>query len=143
MNDEWIERKDVQEMFSLTTKQFGRVMRNIKKRHEHDYYLWIRRDKDKKTKVYVSRECIDWLSEVYFNKKEHYLTAEIRFYKKKIFDLENELGIAHKRNKYQSFSLRFLPYFFGKNISTIHVALYRMKKVYLKEMELLVLKKKE
>lgn len=39
MNDEWIERKDVQEMFSLTTKQFGRVMRNIKKRHGHDYYL--------------------------------------------------------------------------------------------------------
>ncbi len=32
MNDEWIERKDVKEMFSLTTKQFGRVIRNIKKR---------------------------------------------------------------------------------------------------------------
>lgn len=130
MNDEWIERKDVQEIFSLTTKQFGRVMRNIKKRREYDYYLWIRRDKDKKTKVYVSRECIDWLSEVYFNKKEHYLTAEIKFYKKKIFDLENELGIDHKRNKYQSFSLGFLPYFFGKNINTSHVALYRMKKVF-------------
>ena len=30
MNQEWIERKDVQEMFSLTTKQFGRVLKKYK-----------------------------------------------------------------------------------------------------------------
>ena len=30
MIEEWIDRKDVQEIFSLTTKQFGRVLRNIK-----------------------------------------------------------------------------------------------------------------
>lgn len=130
MNQEWIDRKDVQKMFSLTTKQFGRVMRNIKRRHEHDYHLWIRRDKYNKTQMYISKECVDWLKEVYFNKEEHYLTSEIRFYKKKIFYLENELGIDHKRNKYGSFSLRFLPYLFGKSVSDIHVALHRMKKVF-------------
>lgn len=130
MSEEWMERKEVQKMFLLTTKQFGRVMRNIKRRHEYDYYLWIKRDKDKKTKMYVNQECVEWLKEVYFNKEEHYLTSEIRFYKKKIFDLENELGIDHKRKKYQSFSLRFLPYLFGKNISAIHVALHRMKKAF-------------
>ncbi len=130
MNDEWIERKQVQEMFLLTTKQFGRVLRNIKRRHKYDYCLWIKRDKDKKTKMYINQECVDWLKEVYFNKDEHYLTAEIRFYKKKIFDLENEIGIDHKRNKYKAFSLRFLPYFFGKSVSAIHVALHRMKKVF-------------
>jgi len=108
MSEEWLERKVVQEMFSLTTKQFGRVMRNIKRRHEHDYYLWIKRDKDKKTKMYVNQECVDWLEEVYFNKEEHYLTSEIRFYKKKIFDLENELGIDHKRKKYQSFLIKVI-----------------------------------
>lgn len=130
MNDEWIERKVVQEMFSLTTKQFGRVLRNIKRRHKYDYCFWIKRDKDKQTKMFVNQECVDWLKEVYFNKEEHYLTSEIRFYKKKIFDLENELGIEHKRNKYKSFALRFLPYWFGKSISSIHVALHRMKKVF-------------
>lgn len=46
MNDDWIDRKAVQAMSSLTTKQFGMVMRNIKQRHEHDYYLWIKSDKD-------------------------------------------------------------------------------------------------
>ena len=130
MNQEWIEREVVQEMFSLATKQFGRVMRNIKRRHEHDYYSWINRDKDKKTKMYIKQECVDWLKEVYFNKEEHYLNSEIRFYKKKIFDLENELGIEHKRNKYESFSLRFLPYLFCKSGSAIHVALHRMRKVF-------------
>lgn len=45
----------------------------------------------------VNRECIDWLKEVCFNKKEHYLTSKIRFYKKKMFDLENEIGIEHKK----------------------------------------------
>lgn len=130
MNDEWIDRKDVQEMFSLTTKQFGRILRNIKRRHEHDYNLWIKKDEDKKPKMYINQECVDWLKEVYFNKEEHYLTSEIRFYKNKIFDLENELGINRKRNKYQSFSLRFLPYFFGKSVSAIHVALYRMRNVF-------------
>ncbi len=50
-------------------------MRNIKRRHKHDYCLWIKRDKDKKTKMYVNQECVDWLKEVYFNKEEHYLTS--------------------------------------------------------------------
>lgn len=130
MNQEWIERKDVQEMFSLTTKQFGRVLRNIKRRHKYDYYLWINRDKDNKSKMYINNECVDWLRKVYFNKEVHYLTSEIEFYKEKIFDLENELGIDHKRNKYVSTSLRFLPYKFDKSVSAIHVALYRMKKVF-------------
>lgn len=131
MNQEWIERKDVQEMFSLTTKQFGRVLRNIKRRHKYDYYLWIDRDKDNKSKMYINNECVDWLRKVYFNKEVHYLTSEIEFYKEKIFDLENELGIDHKKKKYQSFSLRFLPYFFGKSVSAIHVAVHRMSKVFL------------
>lgn len=37
MIEEWIDRKDIQEIFSLTTKQFGRVLRNIKRRHKYDY----------------------------------------------------------------------------------------------------------
>ena len=130
MNQEWIERKDVQEMFSLTTKQFGRVLRNIKRRHKYDYYLWIDRDKDNKSKMYIKKECVEWLNKVYFNKEVHYLTSEIEFYKEKIFGLENELGIDHKRNKYVSTSLRFLPYKFDKSVSVIHVALHRMRKVF-------------
>src|SRR5699024_9238734 len=58
----------------------------------------------------------------------HYLTSEIEFYKEKIFELENELGIDHRRNKYVSTSLRFLPYKYDKSVSAIHVALHSMRK---------------
>lgn len=80
--------------------------------------------------MYINNECVDWLRKVYFNKEVHYLTSEIEFYKEKIFDLENELGIDHKRNKYVSISLRFLPYKFGKSISVIHVAIHRTRKIF-------------
>lgn len=130
MIEEWIDRKDVQEIFSLTTKQFGRVLRNIKRRHKYDYCLWTKKDADNKSKMYINKECVEWLRKVYFNKEVHYLTSEIEFYKEKIFDLENKLGIDHKRNKYVSTSLRFLPYKFGKSISVIHVALHRMRKIF-------------
>ena len=33
MSEKLINRKQVQEMFSLTTKQFGRIMRNIERRY--------------------------------------------------------------------------------------------------------------
>ncbi len=130
MNEEWIDRKDVQKIFSLTTKQFGRVLRNIKRRHKYDYCLWTKKDKDNKSKMYINKEFVEWLRKVYFNKEAHCLTSEIEFYKEKIFDLENKLGIDHKRNKYVSTSLRFLPYKFGKSISTIYVALHRMRKIF-------------
>lgn len=78
----------------------------------------------------IKKEYVEWLNKVYFNKEVHYLTSEIEFYKEKIFGLENELGIDHKRNKYVSVSLRFLPYKFGKSISAIHVVLHRMRKVF-------------
>lgn len=54
-------------------------MRNIKRRHEHDYYSWIKKDKDKKSKMYINKECVEWLRKVYFNKEVHYLISEIEF----------------------------------------------------------------
>lgn len=87
MIEELIARKQVQEMFLLTTKQFGRIMRNIEKSHPLE--SWIKRIKENnKEKVYIKQECVEWLKEVYFNKEEHYLTLEIEFYKKRIFALE-------------------------------------------------------
>ena len=80
MHNEWIDRKQVQDMFTLTTKQFGRIMRNIKRRHPREFWIWRKQLENNKTKVYIKQECVDWLKEVYFNKEEHYLTSEIRFY---------------------------------------------------------------
>lgn len=37
MNEKLVDRKQVQEMFSLTAKQFGRVMRNIERRHSLEF----------------------------------------------------------------------------------------------------------
>ena len=55
MSEEWIERKDVQDIFLLTAKQFGRVLGNIKRRHKPDYWLWIKRDKTNKSKMYINK----------------------------------------------------------------------------------------
>lgn len=56
MIEELIARKQVQEMFLLTTKQFGRIMRNIEKRHPLE--SWIKRIKENnKEKVYLKQEC--------------------------------------------------------------------------------------
>lgn len=74
------------------------------------------------------RECLEETGIQIINQK--YIGNLVIEYPEMIFDLENELGINHKRNKYESFSLRFLPYYFGKSVSAIHVALHRMKKVF-------------
>ena len=59
MIEKLIDRKQVQEMFSLTTKQFGRVMRNIERRHPLEF--GIKRIKENnKEKVYIKQECVEW-----------------------------------------------------------------------------------
>ena len=83
MSEKLINRKQVQEMFSLTTKQFGRIMRNIERRYPLESQI-KRMKENNKEKVYIKQECVEWLKEVYFNKEEHYLILEIEFYKKKI-----------------------------------------------------------
>ena len=76
MSEKLIDRTQVQEMFPLTAKQFGRIMRNIERRHPLE--SWIKRIKENnKEKVYIQQECVEWLKEVYLNKEEHYLTLEI------------------------------------------------------------------
>lgn len=129
MIEELIDRKQVQEMFSLTTKQFSRVMRNIERRHPLE--SWIKRIKENnKEKVYIKQECVEWLKEVYFNKEEHYLTLEIEFYKKRIFVLEHELGIISQPKKYRNTLLRFLDLEFNKSRNVIQVAIHRMQKEF-------------
>lgn len=129
MSEKLIDRKQVQEMFSLTTKQFGRVMRNIERRHPLE--SWIKRIKENdKEKVYIKQECVEWLKEVYFNKEEHYLALKIEFYKKRIFDLEQELGIISQPKKYRNTLLRFLDLEFNKSRNVIQVAVHRMQKEF-------------
>ena len=129
MSNELIDRKQVQEMFSLTTKQFGRIIRNIERRHSLE--SWIKRIKENnKEKIYIKQECVEWLKEVYFNKEEHYLTLEIEFYKKRIFALEQELGIITQTKKYRNTLLRFLDIEFNKSRNVIQVAVHRMQKEF-------------
>ena len=129
MSEKLIDRKQVQEMFSLTTKQFGRVMRNVERRHPLE--SWIKRIKENnKEKVYIKQECVEWLKEVYFNKEEQYLTLEIKFYQKRIFALEQELGIIPQPKKYQNTLLRVLDLEFNKSRNVIQVAVHRMGKEF-------------
>ena len=79
-----------------------------------------------KEKVYIQQECVEWLKEVYLNKEEHYLILEIEFYKKRIFALEQELGIIPQPKKYRNTLLRFLDLEFNKSRNIIQVAVHRM-----------------
>ena len=63
---------DMQEIFSLTTKQFGRVLGNIKRRHKYDYWIWIEKDRDNKSKMYINKECVEWLKK--FTSTKKYIT---------------------------------------------------------------------
>ena len=129
MSEKLKDRKQVQEMFSLTTKQFGRIMRNIERRHPLE--SWIKRIKENnKEKVYIKQEYVEWLKEVYFNKEKHYLTLEIEFYKKRIFALEQKLGIISQPKKYQNTLLRFLDLEFNKSRNVIQVVVHRMQKEF-------------
>ena len=45
-------------MFSLITKQFGRIIGNIERRHPLEF--WIKRIKENnKEKVYIKQECVE------------------------------------------------------------------------------------
>lgn len=129
MSNELIDRKQVQEMFSLTTKQFGRIIRNIERRYPLE--SWIKRIKENnKEKIYIEQECVEWLKEVYFNKEKHYLTLEIEFYKKRIFALEQKLGLIPQSRKYQNTLLRLLNLEFNRSRNVIQVAVHRMQKEF-------------
>ena len=52
MSEKLIDRKQVQEMFSLTTTQFGRVTRNIERRHPLEFQI-KRKKENYKEKVYI------------------------------------------------------------------------------------------
>ena len=72
-------------------------------------------------KIYVKQECVEWLTEIYFNKEEHYFTLEIKFSKK-------ELEIISQSKEYQNILLIFLNLEFNKSRNIIQAVVYIMQK---------------
>lgn len=122
-----MEKWRVQQRFNLTDEQFDNVVKKIKRRHPLESWIHRRTASNGEKVVYIKLECVEWLSDVFFNKK-YYLDADIEFFQKQIQRLEKELNIAHYEFSYQDISLYDLRNYFGKTKNTIGVAINRMEK---------------
>ena len=90
-----MEKWRVQQKFNLTDEQFDNVVKKMKRRHPLESWVHKRIASNGERVVYIKLECVEWLSDVYFNKK-YYLDADIKFFQKQVKRLEEELNIPHK-----------------------------------------------
>lgn len=122
-----MEKWRVQQKFNLTDEQFDNVVKKMKRRHPLESWVHKRIASNGERVVYIKLECVEWLSDVYFNKK-YYLDADIKFFQKQVKRLEEELNIPHKELEYKDISLYDLRDYFGRTKNTIGVAINRMEK---------------
>ena len=114
--------------FNLNDKQFKRIEKKMIKRHPLEFWIDERIAQNGSKVVYIKLEFVEWLEEVHFNKDKYYLDAEIKFFEKQVFRLENELNIEHYEFKYDDMSLVDLRTFFNRSKNAIGVAVNRMEK---------------
>lgn len=100
-----MEKWRVLKNFNLNDKQFKKIEKKMIKRHPLEFWIDERIAQNGRKVVYIKLEFVEWLKEVYFNKDKYYLDAEIKFFEKQVFRLENELNIEHYEFKYNDMSL--------------------------------------
>ena len=122
-----MEKWRVQQKFNLTDEQFDNVVKKMKKRHPLESWVHKRIASNGERVVYIKLECVEWLSDVYFNKK-YYLDADIEFFQKQVQRLEEELNIPHKKFEYKDISLYDLRDYFNRSKAAIGMAVQRMEK---------------
>lgn len=123
-----MEKWRVMKMFNMNEKQYKRLEKRITKRHPLEEWIieYIAPNGERVT--YFKLEFVEWLKEVYFNRKKYYLDAEIDFFEKQVARLENELDFTHIENHYEDISLYILRDVFRKGKNAIGVAVNRMEK---------------
>lgn len=123
-----MEKWRVLRKFNLNEKQFKRIEKKMIKRHPLEFWIDERIAHNGQIVIYIKLEFIEWLKEVYFNKEKYYLDAEIEFFEKQVYRLENEFNIEHYEFKYEDMSLIDLRVYFNKSKNAIGVAVNRMEK---------------
>lgn len=122
------EKKYVQEKFSITEEQLDVAIKRMIKRHPLEKWIQNRVEVNGEKNCYLRLEFVNWLEEVYFNKREYYLDLEIKFFEKQISRLEKELGISPRVIEYYDMPLKRLRNYFDKGKNAIGVAVNRMCK---------------
>ncbi len=122
------EKWRVQQNFSITEKQLDVAIKKMQKRHPLEKWVNEKLANNGEEVVYLKLEFIEWLKDVYYNRKVFYLDAEINFFEKQIVRLENELNLPHKEFDHQAMTVREACNHFEKCINTLYSGLTRMRK---------------
>lgn len=122
-----MEKWRVQQKFNLNDEQFDNVVKKMKKRHPLESWIHKRIASNGERVVYIKLECVEWLSNVYFNKK-YYLDSDIEFFQKQVQRLEKELNLPPYEFKYKDMSLYDLRDYFDRSKAAIGMAVQRMEK---------------
>lgn len=123
-----MEKWRVQQKFHLTDEQFENVIKKLKRRHPLESWIHKRIASNGERVEYIKLECVEWLSEVYFNSSKFYLDADIEFFQKQILRLENELEIPSYKFEYYDMSLYDLREYFNRTKAAIGMAVQRMER---------------
>ena len=123
-----MEKWRIQQKFNLNDEQFENVVKKMKRRHPLECWIHKRIASNGERVVYIKLECVEWLSDVYFNDKKFYLDADIEFFQKQILRLESELNIPHYEFEYNDISLYDMRKYFNRSKAAIGMAVQRMER---------------
>lgn len=122
-----LEKDSVRRNLSMTEEQLNMAIKRMIRRHPLENWINSYIANNGQKVCYIKLEFYEWLKEVYFS-DEYYLDADIKFFQKQIYRLEEELKISHKVLEYAEMTIRELCDYFDKSISSIYMALGRMRK---------------
>lgn len=127
MDGEYLYFSAVYKRVRKTKKQIYKVVNLAKKKHpfERWYDRLLMRDGDIISAY--AMEFVDWLEEVHYATGGTYLEREIKFYEKRIKQLEEELNIAPSQFKLKKCLLKDIPMYFDKDKSTIKRVIKKMR----------------
>lgn len=124
------EKWRVEQELSLTPSQMDKAINRMIKRHPLEHWVLEKYSLNGQKTIYLRLEFVEWLKDVYLKRKPYYLDLEIRFFKKQINRLENELKIPPREIQYKDLTIKELCSFFSKGQKTIWSSVSRMCKYY-------------
>lgn len=122
-----LEKWRVQKELCISEDRLDLAIKRMTKRHPLEEWVQEKVASNGELVTYLKLEFVNWLKEVYYQ-KEFYLDAEIRFFKKQINRLEDELNIEHNDFIKGELSVEEASKHFNKTPSAIYMALTRLRR---------------
>jgi len=122
------EKNKVKNKFDISEEHLEKIIKKMIKRHPEEKWIVRRISTNGEKFCYLKLEFVKWIEEVYFNKSEYYLDAEIKFFEKQVKRLEKELKILPREIEYYDLPLKRLKNYFEKTKGSIKMGVSRMCK---------------